>query len=443
MITERWWDIVAEPKDEDQTLKHNILDGKGDHNVPDNGNGNESLHHRKVCYNRNPFFIKSEKLFKKFCKMELLPREISCYWISFVTNPQDILRLMGTSKEVREMVISNIKEIEDGYVISVKLLLLFRNLERCQSLVRTRTVEDLIPLSYLPKLQGLKIISSYKPFIKLIDKYKPQKLIRLQWCFTESFLKQYTKVYTLEDGIVRTRIRKLEPNFNFELVNFNRKLPINNLGLYNSTLYLKTSELDQYYIPIINIISEKYMQVKKLISNVSLSDFASNNSSNDYILTGHQYITKNNNSIMKDVFKPIHYYDNLEKLKVSIKPKVVPFYIEHISDSLDYFIRFYSDLFEDNLSIKREFKLDVPLLTPMVEKILAIFPKLQLISIIDFGTVNDITLTISQLSLQVPKVKLYAMPENGERYREFFSNFSNVKVVSFVNPEKEMDCRFF
>ena len=68
---ERWWDRVVAPKDDDQEkrveqgeqMKHNILnDSSGGE---DNGNGNESLHHRKVCYNRNPFFIKSEKLFKQ------------------------------------------------------------------------------------------------------------------------------------------------------------------------------------------------------------------------------------------------------------------------------------------------------------------------------------------------------------------------------------------
>ena len=374
--------------------------------------------------------------------MEYLPRDINNYWISFVHNPKDILTLMRTSKEMREIVKSNIKYIEDGYVISKEFILMLKNVERCDSIVRTRTIEDLTVLSYCHKLKGIKILSSYKPFIRIIDKYKPQKLVRLQWNFAESFLKQYTNNIYLEDGIIKERSRKLDQNFHFELINFTRRLPISHLGLFGSTLYLKTSEYDSYYIPILNIISEKYLPIKKLISNVSLSDFASNDSNNDLILTGHQYIIKNNNSIIKDVFKTIHYYDNLHKLKVTLKPKVVPFYIENISSSLDYFIKFYRDLFDDILYIDRNFKLDVPLLTPMVEKILSIFPKLQLISILDSGTVNDITLTISQLSLQVPKVKLYTEPEKMEQYQQFFSNFLNVKVVPFTNPNKLMDQKF-
>ena len=362
-----------------------------------------------------------------------LPLDIKKVLFSFITDPLDVINLMNVNKETKELIANNCEYFSAGRKLDSNLISKFQKLSKCDSIIKTNDLYDLQTIINHESLKSAKIMSNYDPFIH-ITKQTEINLARLQWYYYNQFLLQYYEKHATF----------LSTHFDFVA----SKYPIRNIGIqstpkYNS-FYLNSTfhpfePKDIFASHIIKIVNS-FISITAIITNLTFLDFNHINTPQkhlDQIVFTHLYVNENNIGFRRALFEPLIWYKQLQKIQVTIDPKIRNQYVKVVERDFDTYIRFRQEFDDmDDVVYPDPLKLDIPLTCSMVDNILRVFPNLLLISLLDD---NDET-TILKLATMIPKIKLYTL--NVSHYQNLFRATSNIKVVPFIDLNDEMDQKF-
>lgn len=370
--------------------------------------------------------------------MDSLPLDIKKYFFSYITDPKDVINLMNVDNNSKEIILNNCKYLSSGYRLNLELITKFKNLSRCDSIIKTINLHDIQKIVNCAALKSAKIVSTYEPFIHISDKTLIN-LVKLQWFYYEHFLTQYREEYQTLMGT------------HFEFMSDNQQYPIRNIGIdstqkYNS-FYLNTTfhtqEPEDIYASQIISFIDNYIEINAIQTNLTFLDFFTLYTSRtllNRIIFAHTYLNRDNINYIYELFNPIspNCMKNLQKFKVTINSNIIDQYVPWVKIQFDKFIEGEQEVEEiDDIVYETRLKLDVPLPYDMIEEVIKVFPNLLLISIIAEENVSE---TIVRLVDKLPKIKLYTT--NVDHYKTFLKNYTNVKVVPFYNKHNEMDLKF-
>lgn len=362
--------------------------------------------------------------------MEVIPNEILCYTLSYVTNASVILNLWKVNTQFRDMARYCINRLNLDVKLPIDLILSLRSLVDISGFINVNNVIDLILLADLPKLKSININYDFgiqQEYCYSINSIDVDDCVNVQFQYYLLFINQYVNGKYIEDNIIKYHSRQLiDTSFMFNSNGVIKKLKLNN----NNNVLLLKSLYNHYIESYTNQLTSlpKYINIDYFLTDLIISG-AINNSFCLNLKRLDLYVTYDIYEIEPDLFVNLNVLFNsgqLRYLKINYGDKVL------ISELFDELIAIIRSSLKNANQVAKPVSLDIPFPIDVIDDVVNIYPNILLFGISAENTNTEDLINIITKYYNI-NIHLYFNENNIEQIGSIFLTYNNVKILSYFD----------